>query len=199
MTQTASPSVADTLRNNGAAALGAVLASERHGHKLYAEFATPAAAIAAARHLHEQGGIAVSRTRLITAQSVDDHRFDIALEPEPRRIGAILGWSHLALGIVGAVVGIALIELAAARDWLPPITLGEPWLLPLVGLFFGATAGLLLAGALSLKPHRGAIAAWLADAVHHQGHAFLVVHADDAETRSRARALLGERPLNVLP
>ncbi|MEQ8662894.1 MAG: hypothetical protein RLW62_18935 [Gammaproteobacteria bacterium] len=198
MAHTATPS-ADTLRADCAAALRLALADERHAYKLWAEFADAEAAIAAARDLQERGVLKVSQTRVITAQSVDDHRFDSALEPEPRRIGAILGWSHALLGTVGALIGLALIELAAARNWLPAIELGEPWLLPLVGIFFGAIAGLLLAGAIALKPHRGAVAAWLADAVHHRGHAFLVVHADDDATRRRARELLGNRPLNVLP
>ena len=189
----------DARRTEGESALSAALAREPHACKLWAEFEQADDALAAAQVVRERCRIDASRVRVLDADTLRDPHFSDALEPATRRIGATLGWTHALFGVAGATLGCALLGLASMRGWVPGIELGQPWLLPLLGIFFGAIAGLLIAGAVSLKPHRGAVAAWLADAVRRQGHAFLIVHADDRDMRERVRRELGNRPARVLP
>ncbi len=187
-------------RAQGESARGAALAREPHDCTLWAEFERADAAAAAAQLVRERCHIDPAHVRVVNADTLDDPQFSDALEPAPGDVGASLGWTHALFGIAGALLGCALIGLASMRGWLPGIELGQPWLLPLIGVFFGAMAGLLVAGAVSLKPHRGAVAAWLTDAVRRHGHAFVVVHADDRDTRDSVRETLGgARPARILP
>jgi len=189
----------DTRRTRGESALAAALAREPDDCKLWAEFEQADDAVAAAQVVRERCHIDPARVRVVNADTLGDPQFSDALEPMPRRVGATLGWTHTLFGIAGAILGCALVGLASMSGWVPQIELGQPWLLPLLGIFFGAIAGLLVAGAVSLKPHRGAVAAWLTDAVRRQGHAFIVVHTDDRDMRDRVRLALGDRPARVLP
>lgn len=186
-------------RRDGQSALRAALAREPHDCKLWAEFEQADDAVAAAHMVRERCHLDPARVRVVSTDTLGDPQFSDALEPRRGRVGATLGWTHTLFGIAGAILGCALIGLAALRGWLPDIELGQPWLLPLIGIFFGGIAGLLVAGAVSLKPHHGAIAAWLADAVRRQGHAFVIVHADDRDMRDRVREALGDRPARILP
>lgn len=158
--------------------------NERYRSKVGAEFDDVDQARAAAERVTQRTGIEPEQVLVIEP---GDPNFERKLEPETRGIERTLVMSHVTLGLTGTAIGIVValllillgIELFSANPFYSVLVFG----------FFGAIAGLLLGGLLSLRPdHDRLIAA--ARTTGHEGRWFVLVHArDHAEERRATDAL----------
>lgn len=163
------------------------LSGERSNSKLAAVFDSRRAAAEAAEALIARLGLSSEQVQTIAP---DEPRPGRKLEPESRGIRRTLVKSHLRLGIAGLVVG-ALVFAALYSAGVAMIVL-SPWAALGVLLAFGATAGLMLGGLVSLRPDHDAYVGAVRDA-RSDGRYSVVVHAFSAEQRDEAETLLRAR------
>lgn len=107
--------------------------------------------------------------------------------PASRRVWPALGVAQVWLGIGGAVVGLLASGMLYASDI--PFIADAPVTAALVLLLFGAMAGLMLGGLVSLRPDRDRDVEATCHAID-TGETTVVVHAFSAEQADRAAALL---------
>lgn len=116
-----------------------------------------------------------------------DGRMRVARRAERRATRkALIRW-HVLLGATGLLAG-SLLWLFAWYARLPMV-LAMPALMLFVAAGFGAVAGLLLGGLLSIRPTKG----WLAAAARDDARAGdfpVVVHATDRQQARKAREIL---------
>lgn len=109
------------------------------------------------------------------------------LEPESHGIFRTLVIAHARLGIAGAVAGAALFGLLL---WLAvPWVANSPWLAFAVFTGFGATAGLMLGGLVTLRPDHDLYLLAVQEALR-AGRSAVIVHARSVEEQRRAEAAL---------
>ena len=147
-----------------------------------ARFDSRAAAKNAVERLAAQG-IAAAQVEIVD----ESGEMQVARAAERRATRkALIRW-HVLLGAAGLVAGV-LCWLFAWYARLP-LALAMPGLMLFVAAAFGAVAGLLLGGLLSMRPTKG----WLAAAAHDDARAGdfpVVVHATDRDQAHRAREIL---------
>ena len=127
------------------------LFGERSTTIVAAEFVDRGAAEQAAAALAEDEGLRGE----VTVIGPDDPRVARRLEPEQRGIWHTMVRSHLLLGTAGAALGAIGAALLIVWPW--PAAVASPWLTTLVLVVFGAFAGMLVAGLLSLRPDHGRV------------------------------------------
>lgn len=132
--------------------------------------------------------LAQANIALAQVEIVDDSAgLQVARGAERRATRKALVRWHVLLGAAGAVLGMLLWLFAwYARSSL---VLAMPALMLFVAAAFGAVAGLILGGLLSLRPTKG----WLAATAHDDARKGLfpvVVHATDRDQARRAREIL---------
>lgn len=159
--------------------------------KLAAVFASRDAARDTASAIVAELGLQPAQVKIVGPESAD---VNIQLEPEGGGIWRTIVVAHVRLGIAGAVAGLLAF---GALFWMGiPFVVQSPWAAGLAATGFGATAGLLLGGLVSLRPDhdryieatRGAIS---------DGRTTLVVHALSAEQNARSAAYLEQRGADV--
>lgn len=164
-----------------------LVTGEVSNSKLAAVFASHAAAVAAVDALVAGTDIQAPQVKLIAPGERD---IGLKLEPEGRNIWRTVIVSHARLGLLGAFAGLLLFALLT---WLGvAFVVNSPWAAAGVCLFFGAIAGLMLGGLVSLRPDHSPYVAAARDA-RDEGRTTLVVHALSAEQRARAAAFLARR------
>lgn len=163
---------------------GTLVSGEVASHKVAAVFADEAAARDAARRLREELDLQEPQVQVITARDRHPGR---RMELEARGIWTGIARSHVTLGAAGAVAGLAV----AALLWLSGVAFvaSSPLAAFGVALFFGAIAGMLLAGFISLRPDHDPFVLATREALR-RGETVVVVHAYDAGQRERADAAL---------
>jgi hypothetical protein len=144
-----------------------------------AEFNDRSAAEHAAAALNEDEGLRGE----VTVIGPDDPRVARQLEPEQRGIWHTAVRSHLLLGTVGAAAGAAAAGLLIAWPW--PAAQSSPGLTILAAVVFGAFAGMLLAGLLTLRPDHGRVIRAVHEALARR-HWAVVVRPLNAERAARA-------------
>ncbi len=159
--------------------------------KLAAVFDGRRAAQDAAAALCRELDVATSQVKLIAPGSAD---VDIKLEPEGGGIWRTIILAHMWLGIWGAVLGLLAFGLLYWGG--VPFIVQSPVAALLVLLFFGATAGLLLGGLVSLRPDHDRYIQATHDAME-EGRTTVVVHALSHEQRTRAAEFLSARGADV--
>jgi hypothetical protein len=164
-----------------------LVTGEVSNSKLAAVFASRAAAAEAVDALVAGTDVEATQVKLIAPGERD---IGIKLEPEGRNIWRTIVVSHARLGVLGAFAGLVLF---AVLTWIGvAFVVNSPWAAAGVCLFFGAIAGLMLGGLVSLRPdHTPYIAA--ARAARDHGQTTVLVHALSAEQRSRAAEFLAGR------
>lgn len=105
------------------------------------------------------------------------------LEPESRGIWQTIVVAHIRLGIAGAVAGVLIFAVLYAMDI--PFIVNSAVAAALVLLGFGAVAGLMLGGLVSLRPDHDRYVEATRDAMA-AGNTTVVVHAFSTEQRSQA-------------
>jgi hypothetical protein len=112
------------------------------------------------------------------------------LEPESHGIWQTIVIAHLRFGIAGAVAGLLL--FGGLYAWGVPFVVSSPIAAALVMLFFGAVAGLMLGGLVSLRPDHDPYIEASRDAMA-EGDTTVVVHGFSADQRDQAASLLRAR------
>ena len=157
---------------------------EKYLTKVAAVFDDGEQARAAAERVRREAAIAPDQVRVLRP---DDPAMSRKLEPETRGIARTLARSHITLGIAGLLIGLAAALVLVALDiilftWNPLYTV-------IVFGFFGAIAGLLLGGLVSMRPDHDRLIA-LVRASAREGQWFVLVHARDHEQERRAKDAL---------
>lgn len=162
------------------------LVGEYAGSKLAAIFANEAAARSAANRVRESLGLSDVQVQVITP---NDRHPGRKMQPESHGIFRTLIQAHVKLGIVGLVAGIALWFLLRALGVGFIVNTG---LLTLAVLaVFGAMAGLMLGGLVTLRPDHEPFIHAVREAMG-EGRSAVVVHPLDDAQREAAEALLKE-------
>lgn len=152
--------------------------------KVAAVFPREAAARAAAQAVAAALDLDAAQVQVITPSEPHPGR---KLEPESRGIWRTIVVAHVRLGIVGAVVGVVAFAVLYAIG-LPFIT-ASPVAAALILLGFGAVAGLMLGGLVSLRPDHDRYVEATRDAME-AGNTTVVVHAFSVEQRQQAAEFL---------
>ena len=149
--------------------------------KVSAEFEQKESANEVMHSLTEGAGFKRDQVRLIVP---DDRQLGRKLEPETQGIARTLARSHLVLGILGLVLGLC------AAWWLttfgPTITQASPLLTYVALAIIFPFLGLLLAGAISLRPDHDLVVAKARKAAG-EGRWTVVVHCTDSDEKDRAK------------
>lgn len=154
---------------------------ERYLSKVGAVFDSSQDARAAADRLRTEAGIRSVQVRVVEPDDPDMGR---KLEPEAAGIAGTLARAHVTLGIAGMVVGLLIAALLVLMD-VTAFT-WNPWYTFIVMGFFGAIAGLLLGGLVSLRPDHDRLIAWVKEAAR-GGRWFVLVHARDHAEERKAK------------
>lgn len=111
------------------------------------------------------------------------------LEPESHGIYRTMLWSHARLGVFGALAGLLAYAVLRMQD--VPMIVQSPWLSLGALLFFGAIAGLMLGGLVTLRPDHDAYVLRVLGALR-EGDSAVVVHALSAEQKREAERILAD-------
>ncbi len=160
------------------------ITGELSNSKVAAVFADTATARQAADTVIRSLSLTPAQVRVITPDEPYPGR---KLEPESLGIWRTILVAHAKLGIIGAVAGLAIFAVMYAMD--VAFIVSSPIAAALVALFFGAVAGLMLGGLVSLRPDHDRYIQATRDAMA-AGHTTVVVHAFSAEQRDQANELL---------
>ncbi|MBZ8141628.1 riboflavin biosynthesis protein RibA [Rubrivivax gelatinosus] len=162
----------------------APLFGERSLTLVAALFPEPAAARRAAESLRTQ---MAGSDRDVTVVAPGDPDIARKLEPEQAGIWRTMKRSHLVLGAVGFGAGLLLAALLVVFGW--PAAVASPQVTTAVCVGFGAVAGMMLAGLLTLRPDHSLVIRQVRHALKH-GRSAVVAHPRDEAAASQASAAL---------
>lgn len=160
------------------------LVGEYAGSKLAAVFPNEAAARAAAQGLCQSLALSDVQVQVITPGERHPGR---KMQPESHGIFRTMLQAHFKLGMVGLIAGIALWFLLRALGVGVIVNTGLLTLAVMAG--FGATAGLMLGGLITLRPDHEPFMRAVREAMG-EGRSAVVVHPFDAAQREAAEAAL---------
>lgn len=160
------------------------ITGELSNSKVAAVFAGQDAARRAAAGVAEALSLGSAQVQVIAPGEVRPGR---KLEPESRGIWRTIVVAHVRLGIAGAVVGLLVFAALYAAGL--PFIVNSPVAAALALLFFGAVAGLMLGGLVSLRPDHDRYIEATRDAMA-EGDTTVVVHAFSAEQAGLAADFL---------
>lgn len=123
------------------------ISGENYSHKVTAEFASQIEADNAVKTLIDQAGLPSAQ---ITVVQPHDPTMARKIEPETKGIGRSLARAHVTLGLGGLVAGLVLAAILVAVG--PEATQSSPLMTFMALGFLFAMLGLLLGGAVSLRP-----------------------------------------------
>jgi hypothetical protein len=160
------------------------LTGEASDHKVAGVVADKAAAHKLAAAVRTGAGLHESQ---VVVLSPDDRQVGRALEPESRGIVHTMIRAHLWLGAAGALIGALAFGILVAME--VAFVVQSPWWSapPLIG--FGIVGGLMLGGAVSLRPDHSPYIAASREALQ-EGNHVVVVHATSTEQLEAAEAIL---------
>jgi hypothetical protein len=152
--------------------------------KVSAEFDNQDEAQAASERVSRHAGIDTGQIRIVEP---DDPALERKLEPESGGIARSLISLHIMLGVAGLGLGIlaALVMIVVGVG----IFARNPWYTIMAFSFFGAVAGLLIAGLAALRPDHDRMIATARESAGN-GNWLVVVHARDSDEERMARDVL---------
>lgn len=163
-----------------------VLTAEVSNSKVAAIFAKEATAHEVATHLRSTLQLSDAQVQVITPA---DRRPGRKLEPESHGIFRTIIRAHVRLGLLGAVAGAAAFGVLW---WMElPLIVNSAVMAAAVMVAFGAVAGLMLGGLVSLRPDHDRYIIKVYDALG-EGRSAVIVHAFSREQSAQARDLLKE-------
>lgn len=160
------------------------LTGETSDHKVAGVMGGEAAAHETAAAVRAKTGMREEQVRVL---SPGDDRIGPTLEPESRGILHTMIRAHIWLGLAGAVVGALACGIMFALG-VQFIVL-SPWRSAVLLIGFGTVGGLMLGGAVSLRPDHSPYIAASRDALR-QGNSVVVVHARSTAELKQAEVIL---------
>lgn len=160
------------------------LTGEISDHKVAGLIDDEAGAHETAAAVRAETGLNEAHVRVL---SPGDDSIGRSLEPESRGIMHTIIRTHLWLGLAGAVVGILAFGIMIALD-VKFIVL-SPWWSAFLLTGFGAVGGLMLGGAVSLRPDHSPYISASREALK-QGKHVVVVHATSTDELKQAETIL---------
>ena len=170
--------------------LKSVFFGERSVTKVAGLFDSNEVAQQAAQSLIENSPLDASQVRVLgPSDSVATYGSGVgrAVEPEQQSIWCTLIKSHVAAGAIGVLVGVLVFALAMAIGFQAVVSTPGLSLLALAG--FGLMFGLMVGGALSLRPDHGRVHTVVRQGLEH-GQWAVIAHPRNAhQTHVAVRAL----------
>lgn len=163
------------------------LVEEHYPCKVSAEFGTRESAEAMVAGLAEESDLLKSRVELVVP---GDQHLGSKLEPESKGIARTALKSHIVLGLTFLILGLLTAGLLVTLG--PPLTRSSPVMVFIVMTFFPTMAGLMLAGAITLRPDHDPLIASTRDAAQ-SGLWTVVVHCVDDAQKQRVKKLVDLR------
>lgn len=157
------------------------ITEEVSNSKVAAIFTSEAVAREQAARLRGALELAEAQVVVVTPRSSMPGR---KLEPESHGIFRTMVWAHAKFGVLGALAGVVVFGILWSRGI--PYIVNSPWLAGFALLFFGAVAGLMLGGLVSLRPDHDPYLMKVMGALG-EGKSAVVVHAFSAEQRNQAQ------------
>jgi len=150
------------------------LTGEVSDHKVAGVFGEAPAADAAAATV--RSALELGDAQVLVVRP-GDAGVGLAAEPEERGIARTIVRTHVLLGLAGAVLGGVVFAVLWSMG--VPMIVQSATLAAAVLVVFGAVAGLMAGGLVSLRPDHDPYNAAIRDA-HEQGRAVVIVHAFSA-------------------
>jgi len=164
---------------------------EKHTGRVAAVFGSEQEAKAAKQKLIDQGKI---KPGVISIVKPNDSQLSKKVEPESHGIAKTLVKSHVWLGLAGTIIGLVIATILVTIG--PDIAQSSPLLIYIVFIFFGAIFGLMLAGAVSLRPdHDPLITQTVEASQEHQWS--VVVQTDDQDDIDLVKKLLEKSAIEL--
>lgn len=160
------------------------ITGEVSNSKVAAVFASEASAREVAGRVRSTLQLSEAQVQVITPA---DRRPGHKLEPETQGIFHTIVRAHVHFGFWGAVAGAVVFGLLWALGL--PLIVNSAALAGAVMIAFGAVAGLMLGGLVSLRPDHDLYINTVIDALG-EGRSAVVVHAFSKEQNAQAEALL---------
>ena len=171
---------------------------ERSVTKVAGLFSSQAEADLAASGLRDGSGLLAAQVNVLAPTDGAISRADVlgrAMEPEQRGIWLTVIRAHLTLGALGFLAGALLYAALMSMD--NPALRSTPGMGFVALAGFGATFGLILGGALSLRPDQARLIARVRRGLR-SGHWAVVAHPVDSVQTHAAVSLLTGSSLKVM-
>lgn len=168
------------------------ITGEHFDHKLAAIFEEENKARTAADALRQNTSLQGAQV-LVVAPSDPDSGWE--LEPEDKGIWRTLIWSHLWLGLAGAIAGVIFFGILYIARVM--FILANPIAAVLITAAFGAVFGMLLAGLITLRPDHMPYVS-VAQSALKRGKFVVTVHARSLEQLNEAKAMLNNYPARTI-
>ncbi|MDX1572923.1 MAG: hypothetical protein R3341_02785 [Methylophaga sp.] len=164
---------------------------EKHPAKVAAIFNNEAEAKRAKQDLINEGKFA---SNLINIVKPEDSDLSKKIEPDNRGIVRTLLNSHIILGIGGLLVGLIAAAILVAIG--PAFTQSSPFGTYFAMGFVGSMLGMMLAGAVSLRPDHDPLITKTIEANEHNEWT-VIVQTDDREAVNLAKKILKNKSQSV--
>lgn len=163
---------------------GNPLNAEQASTKIAALFDTKSAASNAAERVCYEAHLRHGQVRLVHPYEA---HFGRKLEPENDGIVRTAVRSHLMLGVLGAVIGLAVVGILHRQE--VEAVVDSPGLAAGAAMFLGAVFGMLLAGLMTARPDHQLVITPVREAVQHGRWALLVHPTTPQQCNDALRAL----------
>ncbi len=163
------------------------LTGEASDHKIAGRVDSAAAAHELAADVRAGSGLGDAEVRVLAPGDANVGR---TLEPEDRGIMHTLIRTHLWLALAGAVVGMVAFGIMIAMG-IPFIVL-NPWWSAVLLAGFGSVGGMMVGGAIALRPDHTPYITASREALR-QGEHVVVVHATRSDQLEQAEAVLATK------
>jgi hypothetical protein len=163
-----------------------ILVGERFPHKVSAEYTSQQAADQAAGSLVSRAGFERAQVQVVQPH---DPAMASKIEPEVKGIASTLAKSHIVLGVGGLVLGLLVAAVLVTSG--PALTRASPVMTFIALGILSPMLGLLIAGAMSLRPDHDILVEKTRSA-RDAGEWTVVVHCADDDEMQRAKTAIGD-------
>ena len=163
---------------------------EKHTGRVAAVFGDKDSANAAKQKLVNNG---ISPT-VINIVKPEDNNISKKIEPESQGIAKTIVKSHGWLGLIGMILGLIIATALVISG--PEMTQSSPLFTYLVFIFFGLTFGMMIAGAVSIRPDHDPLITKTVEASH-ENHWTVIVQTDDHEEIDLIKDLLEGSAISI--
>lgn len=163
---------------------------EKHTGRVAAIYGDEVSANAARQKLIDNG----LSPAVISIVKPDDSAISRKIEPESHGIAKTIVKSHGWLGLIGMIVGIVIATFLVSSG--PEMTQSSPMFTYLVFIFFGLVFGMMLAGAISIRPDHDPLITKTVEASHEQNWT-VVVQTDEHDEIDLIKKLLEDSAISM--